>query len=44
MDRLSRSALNFTAKWKNFTFFALGTGGFGAYGMKNNSYLLGRWR
>lgn len=30
--------INFTAKWKNFTFFALGTGGFGAYGMKNNSY------
>lgn len=26
--------LNFTAKWKNFTLFALGTGGFGGYGMK----------
>lgn len=30
--------LNFTAKWKNFTLFALGTGGFGGYGMKNSSY------
>lgn len=30
--------INFTAKWKDFTFFALGTGGFGAYGMKNSSY------
>lgn len=30
--------LNFTAKWKNFTFFALGTGGFGGYGMKSSSY------
>ena len=30
--------LNFTAKWKNFTFFALGTGYFGGYGLKNNSY------
>ena len=30
--------VNFTAKWKNFTFFALGTGNFGAYAMKNNSY------
>lgn len=30
--------VNFTAKWKNFTFFALGTGYFGGYGMKNNSY------
>ncbi|MBM6889140.1 SusC/RagA family TonB-linked outer membrane protein [Bacteroides caecigallinarum] len=30
--------LNFTAKWKGFTFFALATGGFGAIGMKNNSY------
>lgn len=30
--------INFTAKWKNFTFFALGTGGFGAYGLKNSSY------
>lgn len=30
--------VNLTAKWKNFTFFALGTGNFGAYGLKNNSY------
>lgn len=30
--------VNFTAKWKDFTFFALATGGFGAYGMKNSSY------
>jgi TonB-linked SusC/RagA family outer membrane protein len=29
---------NLTIKWKNLTFFALGTGGFGAYGMKNSSY------
>jgi hypothetical protein len=30
--------VNLTAKWKNFSFFALGTGRFGAYAMKNNSY------
>lgn len=30
--------INFTAKWNNFTFFALGTGGFGANAMKNNTY------
>lgn len=30
--------VNLTAKWKNLTFFALGTGSFGAYAMKNNSY------
>lgn len=30
--------VNLTAKWKNFSFFALGTGRFGAYGMKNSSY------
>ncbi|WP_207533965.1 SusC/RagA family TonB-linked outer membrane protein [Desertivirga arenae] len=30
--------LNLTAKWKNLTFFALGTGRFGAFAMKNNSY------
>ncbi len=30
--------VNLTAKWKNFTFFVLGTGGFGAYGMKSSSY------
>ncbi len=28
--------INLTAKWKNFTFFALATGGFGAYSLKNN--------
>lgn len=27
-----------TATWKQFTFFALGTGRYGAYAMKNNSY------
>lgn len=30
--------LNFTAKWKSLTFFALATGQTGAYAMKNNSY------
>lgn len=30
--------LNFTAKWKNFSLFALGTGRFGGTGMKNNNY------
>ena len=30
--------INLTAKWKDFTFFALGTGGFGGYGIKNSSY------
>lgn len=30
--------LNFTAKWRNFTFFMLATGGFGSKGMKNSSY------
>ncbi len=30
--------LNFTAKWKNFTFFALGTAGMGNYGVKNSTY------
>lgn len=28
--------VNLTAKWKEFTFFVLGTGSFGAYGMKDN--------
>lgn len=32
------AGINFTAKWKNLTFFALATGQFGAYAMKNNSY------
>lgn len=30
--------VNFTAKWKNLTFFALATAQFGAHAMKNNSY------
>lgn len=30
--------INFTAKWKDLTFFVLGTGNFGAYGLKNSSY------
>lgn len=30
--------VNLTAKWKNLTFFAVGTGQFGAYAMKNDSY------
>lgn len=30
--------LNLTAKWKNFTFFALGTGRFGASAMKSDNY------
>ena len=30
--------INLTAKWKNFTFFALGTAGMGNYGVKNSSY------
>lgn len=30
--------INMTLKWKGFTFFALGTGSFGAYGQKNSSY------
>lgn len=30
--------VNLTAKWKQFSFFVLGTGRFGAYAMKNNSY------
>lgn len=32
------TGVNLTAKWKNFTLFALGTGNFGAYAMKNSSY------
>ena len=32
------TGVNFTAKWKNFTLFALGTGNMGAYAVKNNSY------
>ena len=30
--------INLTLKWKNFTFFALGTGQAGAIGFKSNSY------
>ena len=30
--------LNITLKWKNFTFFAMGTGSTGAVGFKNSSY------
>lgn len=30
--------LNLTARWKNFTFFALATGRYGAKGMKNSAY------
>lgn len=30
--------VNFTAKWKGLTFFALGTGNYGAYAMKNDTY------
>lgn len=30
--------VNLTAKWRDFTFFALATGNFGAYGMKSSSY------
>lgn len=30
--------VNLSARWKNLSFFALGVGRFGAYGMKNSSY------
>jgi len=30
--------LNFTAQWKDFTLFVLGTGSFGGTGVKNSSY------
>ena len=30
--------LNFTAKWNDFTLFAIVSGNFGGYGLKNNSY------
>lgn len=32
------TGVNLTAKWKNLSFFALATGRFGAYGLKNSSY------
>lgn len=30
--------INLSAKWRDFTFFMLGTGNFGAHAFKNNSY------
>ena len=30
--------VNLTAKWNSFTFFIMGTGYFGGYGLKNSSY------
>lgn len=30
--------VNLTAKWNNFTLFVLGTGNYGAYGLKNSTY------
>lgn len=33
-----RLGINFTAKWRNFTLFAMGNGYFGGYGLKNSSY------
>jgi TonB-linked SusC/RagA family outer membrane protein len=32
------AGVNITAKWKGFTLFVLGTGDFGAYGMKDDPY------
>lgn len=37
-DTPLRLGLNFTAKWKNFTFFAMADGYFGGSGFKNSSY------
>ncbi len=37
-DNPFRMGLNLTAKWKNFTFFAMGDLLLGGYGMKNSSY------
>ena len=37
-DTPLRLGLNFTAKWRNFTFFALADGFFGGQGFKNSSY------
>ncbi|MBO5016836.1 MAG: SusC/RagA family TonB-linked outer membrane protein, partial [Bacteroidaceae bacterium] len=34
----STVGVNLTLKYKNFTLFMLGTGGFGGYGVRNNSY------
>lgn len=32
------TGIHLTARWKNFTFFALGVARMGGYGMKNNNY------
>ncbi|WP_294066487.1 SusC/RagA family TonB-linked outer membrane protein [Proteiniphilum sp. UBA1028] len=37
-DTPLRLGLNFTAKWRNFTFFAMADGFYGGQGMKNSSY------
>ncbi|WP_010663015.1 SusC/RagA family TonB-linked outer membrane protein [Marinilabilia salmonicolor] len=37
-DTPLRLGLNFTAKWRNFTLFAMADGFFGGKGMKNSSY------
>lgn len=37
-DTPFRLGLNFTAKWRNFTFFAMADGYFGGKGFKNSSY------
>ena len=37
-DTPFRLGLNFTAKWRNFTFFAMADGFMGGQGMKDNSY------
>ncbi|TCO10698.1 SusC/RagA family TonB-linked outer membrane protein [Natronoflexus pectinivorans] len=37
-DTPFRLGVNFTAKWRNFTLFAMANGYFGGYGLKNSSY------
>ncbi|ASB48789.1 SusC/RagA family TonB-linked outer membrane protein [Alkalitalea saponilacus] len=37
-DTPFRLGVNFTAKWRNFTLFAMANGYFGGHGLKNNSY------
>lgn len=37
-DTPLRLGLNFTAKWRNFTLFAMADGFYGGHGFKNNSY------
>src|SRR5690606_15611275 len=32
------AGIHLTARWKSFTFFALGTARMGAYAMRNNNY------